>query len=349
MHALCYHGPRDIRYERVAAAKLEDDRDVLVRMEACGICGSDLHIYHGHGFSELTGYSVGHEAVGEVMEIGRDVRGFKPGDKVMVSGAVGCGACAACLAGNVINCRDRIHSPLRVYGLGLELAGCQAEAIRVPAGDTNLSLIPDGVTRDQALLLTDNLPTAWYGCRNARIKPGQSVVVIGLGPIGLMAVESAFVQGASQVFAIDPIPERRAIATSLGATVLHPDNAEAEIREATRGRMVDAAVEAVGAGATIHLALRLVTNQGTVSVIGVNQDARMEFPMGEAFMRSLTFRIGLCSVPLWWPELVPLVQKGRLHPERFITHQLPLVQGDEAYRLFATREDGAIKTIMTAD
>lgn len=344
MKALRYRGPRDIRYESMDDPTPQDDRDAIIKIDRCGICGSDLHIYHGHGFSEDQGFCVGHEAVGEVVEVGRGVRRLKVGDKVMVSGAVGCGACASCLAGNVINCAN---DGFACYGLSNALQGSQAEAVRVPAADFNAALIPDGVSLDQALLLTDAMATAWFGCRNADIASGKTVAVVGLGPIGLMAVESAFVLGTAQVFAIDLVPERRAIAADLGATALPPEDCVEIIREATKGRMVESVVEAVGADATIDLALRLAARRGTVSAIGVNQDRSFAFPMGRAFGRGLTFRIGTCSVPEHWPELVPLIQNGRLHPERFISHTLPLSEGAKAYELFDARAGGALKMVLT--
>jgi 2-desacetyl-2-hydroxyethyl bacteriochlorophyllide A dehydrogenase len=345
MKALCYFGARHIRYDSMADPDLHDERDILVKMDRCGICGSDLHIYQGHGFTEDLGYCVGHEAVGEVVEIGRGVHRVKVGDKVMISAAVGCGACAPCLAGDVNHCRN---NAMQCYGLSSRLQGCQAEAIRVPAGDFNVATIPEGLTADQALMLTDNLPTAWFGCKNAGIRPGQTVVVVGLGPIGLMAVEGAFVLGASRVFAVDLVPERRAIAESLGAIALDASEAVAAIAEATQGRMADCAVEAVGADATINLAIKVVGRAGTVSVIGVNQTRRFAFDMAVAFVKGLTFRIGTCSVQAHWPELVPLIQQGRLRPERFITHEMPLSDGAEAYRLFDARQAGALKMVMTA-
>jgi threonine dehydrogenase-like Zn-dependent dehydrogenase len=171
--------------------------------------------------------------------------------------------------------------------------------------------------------------------------------VVGLGPIGLMAVEGAFVLGASRVFAIDLVPERRAIAESLGATALDAHEAIEMIAQATGGRMADCAVEAVGADATINLAIKAVGRQGVVSVIGVNQTRKFELDMAVAFIKGLTFRIGTCSVPEHWPELVPLIQQGRLHPERFVTHHMPLSQGAEAYQLFDARQAGALKMVMT--
>ena len=163
-------------------------------------------------------------------------------------------------------------------------------------------------------MLTDGMATAWFGARNADIAPGRSVAVVGLGPIGLMAVEAAFVMGAARVFAIDKVPERRALAAALGATALDADTAVDAIKEATKGRLCDSVLEAVGLDVTIAMALRLAGRRATVSVIGVNQDRRYEFPMARAFAHGLTFRIGTCSVPQEWPALVPLVQAGRLKP-----------------------------------
>jgi threonine dehydrogenase-like Zn-dependent dehydrogenase len=206
--------------------------------------------------------------------------------------------------------------------------------------------MPEGLTQTQALMLTDSLATAWYGCKNAKIMPGKHVVVVGLGPIGLMAVEAAFVMGAGAVYGIDLAADRRAIAQSLGAHALHPDAAKAAIAEATHGRYADCAVEAVGADATIKLAIDLVGRAGVVSVIGVNQNMNFSFPMGLAFFKGITFSIGTCSVPEHWPELVPLVQHGHLHPERFVSHTLSLIDGAHAYDVFDRRADGALKMVL---
>ena len=191
--------------------------------------------------------------------------------------------------------RDRGRRP--VTGCRRRYKVSQAEAFRVPAADMNAVKIPEGISEDQALMMTDALATAWFGARRADIRPGSSVAVIGLGPIGLMAVESAWVMGAHVVYAIDPIAERRAMAEERGAITLHPQDALETIREATLGRKLDCVVEVVGSDATVDLALRLVTRRGTVSVIGVQQSKRYAFPLERAFAAGLTFRIGTCSVP----------------------------------------------------
>lgn len=344
MKALRYYGARDVRYEAMDDPTPQTERDAIIKVEACSICGSDLHIYHGHGFSEDTGFCVGHEAVGEVVEVGRGVHRLKVGDKVMLPAAVGCGACRSCLSGNVANCE---YNAGACYGLSARLQGSQAEAVRVPAADMNAVPVPDGVTMEQVLMMTDALATAWFGARNADITPGSSVAVIGLGPIGLMAVDSAFVMGAHVVYAIDPIAERRAMAEASGAIALHPDEALERIKQDTRGNKVDCVVEVVGSDATVDFALRLVKRRGTVSVIGVQQSRRFAFPLERAFAAGLTFRIGTCSVPEELPALFPLVQSGRLRPERYVSHRMPLSEGVEAYRLFEAREAGALKMVLT--
>ncbi|MDO7836415.1 alcohol dehydrogenase family protein [Sphingobium sp. HBC34] len=346
MKALLYNGPRDIGYESVDDPALQSDHDAIVRMVACSICGSDLHIYHGHGFSEDVGFCIGHEAVGEVMEVGRSVSRVKTGDLVMMPAAVGCGACRSCLAGNVLGCDT---SSGTCYGLSSALQGVQADAFRVPAADMNAVRLPDGITVEQALMMTDALSTAWFGARNADIKPGKSVAVVGLGPIGLMAVEAAYVMGAQIVYAIDPIAERRTLAEQAGAVALDPAEAIETIRDATKGRKLDCVIEAVGAEKTVDLALRLVTKRGTVSVIGVQQARRYAFPLERAFAGGLTFRLGTCSVPEELPALFPLVQSGRLRPERYISHRLPLSAGAEAYAMFDRRDNGALKMVLTPD
>ena len=344
MKGLIYHGSKDIRYGDAPDPKPEDTRSAIVKVSACGICGSDLHIYEGHGFTEKTGFCVGHEAVGEIVETGSGVNRFKSGDKVMISAAVGCAACRACLSGRFTECENR---GTRCFGLSPGLQGVQAEYAMVPTADLTLAKIPDGVSEDQALLLTDNLPTAWFGLRNADIRPGDTVAVVGCGPIGLMAVEGAFLFGAARVYAIDLVPERRAQAATLGAIPLDASEAKAIIAEQTQGTLCDSVVEAVGADPAIQLALKIVKNFGTVSCIGVNQTMDFQFPMALAFNKGLTFRTGTCSVPDQWPDLIPLIQAGKLKPENVITHRMALSEGAEAYRLFHAREDGVMKTIMT--
>ena len=343
MKALVYHGERDIRYESFDDPGLHADTDAIVKVDKCAICGSDLHIYHGEGFSEETGYCVGHEAVGEVVETGKGLQRLNVGDKVMIPAPVGCGNCRSCIAGNVLNCENNAST---CYGLSPALQGSQAEFVRVPAADYNAELIPDGVSDEQALMLTDALPTAWLGARMANIKKGGTVCVIGLGPIGLLAIESAFIMGASRVFGIDLVEDRRALARELGAETPLPGQAKQYIVEATRGKKCESVIEAVGHGSTIRNAIGLAGVRSTVSIIGAPRDLELDLPITKIFAMGIKIHAGVCSVPEEWPALVPLIQSGRLKPEKYITNRMSLSDGAEAYRRFDAREDGVMKVIF---
>lgn len=345
MKALCYHGAHDIRYDTVDDPVLQDENDVIVRVNLCSICGSDLHIFHGEAasFTEGFGFCVGHEAVGEVVETGTAIRNLKAGDRVMVPGSIGCGACSNCIAGNVRTC---LNGQQGIFGLGASLQGSQAEAVRVPMGDANLGLIPESVSDEQALMMTDAQATAWFACKNADISDGHDVVIVGLGPIGLMCIDSAFALGAKRVFAIDPIASRRELAQGLGAMVFEPEEAYEQILEATIGFGADSVIEAVGADETIAAAIKMTRREGTVSVIGVNKNNSFPFPMGSALTRGLTFRIGATSVAATWPQLIPRIQEGKLNPAQFITNRVPLSEGLSAYHLLDSRADGVIKAVI---
>jgi threonine dehydrogenase-like Zn-dependent dehydrogenase len=233
------------------------------------------------------------------------------------------------------------------YGLGHALPGSQAEAVAVPAADTGLWRIPEGVSDEDAVVLTDNLPTAWYGAEGAHIRPGDCVAVVGLGPVGLCAVQSAFAMGAARVLGVDLVTERRAHAETLGAIPLHPEDPKQHALELTGGRGVDSVIEAVGADATIQLSLDLVRRGGHVSVVGVNQSRAFAFDMALAQVKSIAFRIGLCSVQAQLPALVPLVESGRIQPSAAVSHHMALDEGPLAYRLFAGREGGVRKVLLT--
>jgi alcohol dehydrogenase len=341
--ALTYHGPQDVRYESVPDPVLPGERGAVVRVRSAGICGSDLHIYDGHGFAGGTGYSLGHEAVGEVVEVGSAVSRFAPGDRVLAPASVGCGHCVPCGRGVVFLCEN--FGEGGVYGIGHGLGGCQAEAIAVPAADMNLVAIPDGMSDDAGLVLTDNAPTGWYGARLGRIAPGDTVAVVGLGPVGLMAVASALVMGAAQVLAVDLVESRRARAEALGAVPVEGD-ARSEVLALTGGRGADVVIEAVGADATIGLATDLAGRCGRVSVVGINQSPAYTFNMLMAQLKCLEFTIGMCSVQAELPALIPLTTTGRLDPGAIVTHRLPLEAGPDAYALFASRAEGVAKVVL---
>jgi 2-desacetyl-2-hydroxyethyl bacteriochlorophyllide A dehydrogenase len=342
MRATVLNGPADVTIETVDDPTLPDAESVIVEISHTAICGSDLHLYHG--IQGGPGTHLGHEFVGRIVEAGTDVRRFSVGDEVLVSGVIGCGRCTSCLRGNPVQCEV---SP-RVFGTSLELPGGQAELAAVPAADTSLHLIPEGITPEQAVLLTDILPTGYFGARNADITPGATVAVIGLGPVGWFALQSAQLFGAARVLAVDTVPERLAAAEALGAEPVDASNGGTpmQIHELTGGRGADATIEAVGINQTITDALYSTRAGGTVSAIGANLTMDFPFPMALAFLRDLTFRIGLVPVQSMWPALLPVVASGRIKPEDVITHRMPLSEVTEAYRLFEAREDGVLKVML---
>ncbi len=342
MRATIFNGPGDVTVETVDDPTLPDSESVIVQISHTAICGSDLHLYHG--IQGAPGVRLGHEFVGTIVEAGPDVRRFSVGDEVLVSGVIGCGRCTDCLRGNPVRC---VVSP-RVFGTGLELPGGQAELAAVPAADTSLHLIPEDITAEQAVLLTDILPTGYFGALNADITPGATVAVIGLGPVGWFALQSAQLFGAARVLAVDTVPERLAAAAALGA---EPVDASAgatpmQIHELTGGRGADATIEAVGINQTITDALYSTRAGGTVSAIGANLTMDFPFPMALAFLRDLTFRIGLVPVQSLWDALIPVVASGRIKPEEVVTHRMGLSEVTEAYRVFEAREDGVLKVML---
>ncbi len=343
MKALTYQGPHDIAYTSVADAGLIDDDAAIVTVTQCGICGSDLHIYDGHGFSSDFGYCVGHEATGLVAEVGKNVREFRVGDRVMVTASTGCATCNACRRGFVMACE---RGRAGCYGLSHALEGSQAEAVAVPFADGNLIKLDDSISDDAAIVLSDNLPTAWYGARRARINPGDTVAVVGLGPVGLMSVACAIAMGASRVLAVDLVAERRARAAALGAEPVENDDARSAVREMTNGGNCDVVLEAVGADATIALSIDLAGLEGRISVVGVNQSRAFGYDLAKAQVFGLELSIGLCSVQRELPALFKLVAGGKIKPEVAVSHHMALSDGAAAYAMFAARQDGVSKVLL---
>ncbi|MQA12608.1 MAG: alcohol dehydrogenase catalytic domain-containing protein [Pseudonocardiaceae bacterium] len=349
MRGLIYRGPYNVAVVDVADPVLRDEFGAVVRVSTAGICGSDLHIYEGHGFSDDTGFCLGHEAVGEVMAVGERVTNITPGMRVLVPGSVGCSLCRPCRAGRVARCHNNSNWLNSCYGLHAGLPGSQAGMVAVPHAETNLVPLPFEVSDAAGILLADNAPTAWYGARRARIAYGDTVAVIGLGPVGLMAVQSALIMGAARVLAVDLLPERRERSVELGAEPIEGDDVKAALRAATGGRGPEVAIEAVGTDATIELALKAVRLGGRVSVVGVSHNRAFPMHMQVAQVKELEFAIGLCSVQYELPTLLALTTAGRLRPEAVISHRLPLSDGAEAYKMFAAREDGVSKILLDPD
>lgn len=347
MHGLVFHGPRDIRYERYDDPRLTIDNAVILKVSLCSICGSDLHIYHGDRIgrtdysAEVQPFCVGHEFIGEVVEAGPEVHRFRVGQKVLAAGGAGCGRCDAC--------RSRVGrcALANAFGLSTELQGGQAEYVQVPNADLTLCEIPDGVSDEQAVLLTDALGTAYFAVGRADIHPGDIVGVVGLGPIGLLAVELAYALGASQVVAIDPVESRRRKAESFGAVgVAAGEGVLDAVRAATGGVLADRVVEASGARAAVDTVPRLLRHGGTASFIGLPQ-GDTALPMRQLIYRNLTVRAGVADITSAWADLLPMLQRGRITAAGMFSHRLPLSEGAEGYRLFDARDDDVLKILFT--
>jgi len=319
MKAMVFHGPRDVRYEDFPEPKLKGKYDVIVRIQKCSICGSDLHMYNGKKVGPVDyshtnmQFCVGHEGIGEVVEVGSEVKAHAVGYRVLLAGGVGCGRCGPCRRGAFNLCEAGAVMP---YGFSPMLQGLQAESAIVKQADISPLKIPEGVSDEQALMLTDSLATGFMGAKKAQVQPGSTVAVIGQGPIGKIAAESAFALGAERVFVIEPSEFRRAKAKDLGAIALTPEEARDRIKEQTRGLGVDCCIEAVGKEETVKQAIRLTCSGGNVSVLGV-LERHAKTALMPAQLKSLTLFVGVAGVADSWPELVPLVQQeGGRHVHR---------------------------------
>jgi 2-desacetyl-2-hydroxyethyl bacteriochlorophyllide A dehydrogenase len=311
----------------------------VVAIEASAICGSDLHFYDGD-IPVGAGFPIGHEFIGTVMEVGRDVQRFRAGDRVLTASVAGCGHCDGCATGDPVTCVD---GP-QVFGSGT-LGGGQATSVAVPSADFQMLAIPDGVDDRAALLLTDNLNTGWIGAQRADTPPGGTVVVLGLGAVGLCAVRSALALGAGRVLAVDPVAGRRTLAAESGAIPVEGPTVQA-VMEATGGRGAHSVIDAVALDATLDDAFNCVRPGGTVSVIGVHDLDPYPLPILMALFRSVTLRMTTAPVHQTWTELIPLVTSGRLSTRGIITHEFPLDQAAEAYAAVAARSADCIKVML---
>jgi alcohol dehydrogenase len=344
MRAVVLRGEREVAVEDVPDPGVPGPDGLLLRVERSAICGSDLHLYHG-GMLGVPGVRLGHEFIGTVEDVGGEVTSVGRGDRVLVSGVIGCGRCPPCRSGDPVTCLAGMPT---AFGTTLDLAGGQAEAVAVPAADASVLRIPEAITDEQAVLLTDILPTGFLGAQRADIRPGATVVVIGLGPVGVFALQCAQLYGPARILAVDLVPDRLARAEALGAEPIDAGagGTVAAVLEATGGRGADAVIEAVGADQSISDAIFCAAPGATVSVIGVSLNLALPVPMPLLLLKRLTLRATYASIPSTWPALLPLVASGRLHPEDVFTHRLGLSEAAEAYRVFDAREDGVLKVLL---
>lgn len=392
MRALTWHGTRDVRIDTVPDPKIEHPTDAIVRVTSSGICGSDLHLYEVMGPFIDEGDILGHEPMGIVEEVGVDVENIAAGDRVVVPFNVSCGHCWMCDHGLQSQCET---TQVREYGMGATLlgytklygqvAGGQAEYLRVPQAQYGPIKVPEGPPDERFVYLSDVLPTAWQAVEYANVPQGGSVAVFGLGPIGQMTARVARHRGAAKVFGIDLVPERLELAARHGIETFDVSSLSdlvGALQERTDGRGPDSVIDAVGMEAhgapfgalaqkvtgmlpdaiaarlmgrvgvdrlsVLYAATDVVRRGGTISISGVYGGTKDPLPMLQLFDRQVTLRMGQANVRRWTDELLPLVvgDGDPLGVENLATHRLPLEDGPKAYEMFQKKQDGMIKTLL---
>jgi len=387
MKALCWHGKGDIRCDTVPDPRIEHSRDAIIKVTACAICGSDLHLYDGIMPGMKSGDVLGHETMGEVMELGAEVTNLKVGDRVVVPFTISCGQCFFCKKGLFSGCERSNpnhkmaetmwgHSPAGLYGYSHFLggyAGGQAEYLRVPYADFGPIKVPDSLSDEQVLFLSDIFPTGYMAAELCDIQPGDTIAIWGCGPVGQFAIRSALLLGAGRVIAIDTVPERLALARAGGAETLDfmHDTIYDRLQEMTSGRGPDACIDAVGTEASgtasadsmldrvkqaamlgtdrphvLRQAINNCRNGGIVSIVGVYGGLLDKVPMGSAINRGLTFKMAQTPAQKYLRPLLERIEKGEIDPSFVITHSAKLEDGPDLYRVFRDKEEGCIKVVL---
>ena len=346
MKSIVFEGIEQVACRESEEPKIESSRDALVRVQIAGVCGSDLHIYHGResGLDEQT--IMGHEFVGEIVAVGKEVNRYAVGDLVVSPFTTSCGSCFFCQRGLTARCQKGELFGWREKGLGLH--GAQAEYVRVPLADSTLVEIPPQVEPEIALLAGDVLSTGYFAAIRGEVGGGDTVVVLGCGPVGLMSALSAIYLGAERVLAFDRVDARLALAGDFGAEAYNLENQPpAEVvAAATSGRGADVVIEAVGSQDASRTAVDLVRPGGIVSVVGVHTEPTFTFSPVLAYDKNLTYRIGRCPARAMMEATLEMISDETLPLDRVISHRLPLADGPEAYRLFAARLEGCTKAVL---
>jgi 2-desacetyl-2-hydroxyethyl bacteriochlorophyllide A dehydrogenase len=343
VRAVTFQAPGEVRVEERPDPEPLAPDDAVVRVDASGICGSDLHIYHGRVQIE-PGFVIGHEYVGEVVASGDDVTGVSVGDRVLGTYCTACGECFFCSRGEFHKCDDG-----RVFGHGETLGslqGAQAELVLVPHANLALRRVPDGLSDEVALFAGDVMGTAYHAVASRPLAEGETAAVLGLGPVGLCAVQVARAAGASRIVAIDTVEERLKAAAKFGATPIHltEQDPRAEVKGLTEGRGVDLVIDAVGHPDALDLACRLARKAGTVSATGVYAE-RIELHMGVVWIKALTIHSGHANVIGHLDAVIDQLETGALDPSPLVTHHMKLDEAAEAYRVYDNRE--ALKIVLT--
>jgi threonine dehydrogenase-like Zn-dependent dehydrogenase len=343
MRAVTFQAPGVVSVEERPEPELIDAEDAIVRVQATGVCGSDLHIYHGRVQIEA-GFTIGHEYVGTVEAVGDAVRRVAVGDRVLGCFQTACGTCYFCRKGLYHRCVSS-----RTFGHGATLGslqGTQADMALVPHANLVLRRVPEGMSSDVALFAGDVMGTGFHAVDASGLKPGDVAAVLGLGPVGLCAVQAAKAAGAARVFAVDTVAERLDVAAAFGAEPVHllEQDVRAIVREATEGRGVDVCVDAVGDPKVLESAIRLTRNCGAIQCIGVYAE-RAEVHMGLLWLKAITLRGGHANVLGHVDRVLAMMDAGVLDPSALVTHHMRLEQAPEAYAIYDRRE--AMKIVLT--
>jgi alcohol dehydrogenase len=351
MKAAVYFGPEDIRCTDIPDPVLRTDHEMLVKVIATSICGSDLHLYRGaldpimaRGKSQT-----GHELVGEVIEVGERVGNFRPGDRVSMAYSVSCGDCYMCRVGQTAHCETTQKA---IYGFGIpfgNLNGTHADALVIPHADAHAIRIPKGISDAAALTLSCNLPSAVIANQLADIRVGESVAIVGCGPTGMMVLDIALRRGPGRVVALDRVAHRLQAARDKGVLAIDTDEDGWKDRalQETSGRGFDKVIEVVGYPETLQYCLDIIRPGGTVAAVGVFTDPEFNLKLADAFLRDITLHMnGFGNVqPQMW-EALRLMERGVVNPERYFSHTFALTDVDKAYATFHGKADGAMKMLI---
>lgn len=343
MRAVVFEEPGRVAVREVEKPKLLHPTDVLVRVTMAGICGTDLHAIAGHFDGMTPGTVVGHEFVGDVVEVGSAVTNLRPGDHVMASDFTACGHCGRCAHGDHWQCSERTFFGTGA-AFGAPLAGAQCEYVRVPHAETALHIVPRGCSDEAAILVGDNLATGWAAVERGGVSPGEIVAVIGGGAVGQLASLSAQAAGAGAVVVVEPAEQRRSVARSNGAIATTPENAQQLLDELTDGEGADVVIEAVGSGSVFSHTFDLVRRRGRIISVGAHSSAEWPIPIADCFKRELTIGFAIGDSIRLRPVLLRLIATGILDPTVIIDRRATFDNVIEAYD--ELRAQGNLKTVL---
>src|SRR5215217_4242210 len=389
MKALCWYGKHDVRVENVPDPTILNSRDAIIRITSTAICGSDLHLYNGYIPTMEQGDILGHEFMGEVVEVGASITNLKVGDRVVVPFTISCGNCFFCQKELWSLCDNSNPNPemletlagysgSALYGYSHMyggFAGGQAEYVRVPFADVGPIKVPDHLTDEQVLFLSDIFPTGYMAAENCNIRPGDTIAIWGCGPVGQFSIRSAFLLGAERVIAIDQVPERLQMAEEGGAETINYEeqNVYEALMEMTGGRGPDACIDDVGMEAhapglifaydrvkqammmqtdrphALREAIMCCRNGGIISVIGVYGGLIDKFPMGSVMNRALTIKTGQAHVQKYMKPLLQMIENGDIDPTFVITHTMSLEDAPRGFDMFKNKKDNCIKIVLKPD